>query len=148
MKTLRLLLTVLTALCVTALTSSAKENWETNYEAALAQAAKSNKMVLIDFTGSDWCGWCQKLDKDTFSQPAFQSYAEKNLVLLELDFPQTVPQTDAVKKQNAELAKKFGVEGYPTLVLLNSKGKEVARNPGYLEGGPAAFIKWADAAKH
>jgi len=148
MKTLRILFTALTALCLTALTSSAKEKWETNYDAALAQAAKDNKMVLIDFTGSDWCGWCIKLDKDTFSQSAFQSYADKNLVLLELDYPQGKPQTAAVKKQNAELAKKFNVEGYPTLVLLNSKGKEIARHEGYLEGGPAAFIKWADAAKH
>lgn len=148
MKPLRLLFTALTALCLTALTSSAKENWETNYDAALAKAAKDNKLVLIDFTGSDWCGWCIKLDKDTFSQPAFQSYAEKNLVLLELDYPQGKPQTAAIKKQNAELAKKFNVEGYPTLVLLNAKGKEIARNEGYLEGGPSAFIKWADSARH
>ncbi|CAN5638544.1 hypothetical protein BH09VER1_BH09VER1_15790 [soil metagenome] len=148
MKSFRILFAAFLALGVTTFSASAKEKWETKYDAAVAQAAKNNKMVLIDFTGSDWCTWCIKLDKDTFSKPAFQTYAAQNLVLLELDFPQGKPQPDAIKKQNAELAKKYGVEGYPTLVLLDAKGKEIARHEGYLEGGPDAFIKWVAAAKH
>jgi len=120
----------------------AGDGWQTDYKAALEQAAKENKPVLLDFTGSDWCGWCIKLNKETFSQPEFQKFAEKNLILVELDFPQGKPQADSVKKQNEELQAKYGVEGFPTLVLLNSKGKEIARNPGYLPGGPKGFIEW------
>ena len=135
------------ALLVAASTAFAGDGWQTDFKAASAQAAKENKMILLDFTGSDWCGWCIKLDKDTFSKPEFQEFAAKNLVLVEIDFPQNKPQSDEVKKQNAELEAKFGVQGYPTLVLLNSEGKEVARNVGYLRGGPAGFIDWVKAAK-
>jgi len=135
------------ALLVAASTAFAADEWQTDFKAASAQAAKENKMILLDFTGSDWCGWCIKLDKDTFSKPEFQKFAAENLVLVEIDFPQNKPQSDDVKKQNAELEAKFGVQGYPTLVLLNSEGKEIARNVGYLKGGPAGFIDWVKAAK-
>jgi len=130
------------AIILAASTVFAGDGWQTDYKAALEQAAKENKPVLLDFTGSDWCGWCIKLNKETFSQPEFQKFAEKNLILVELDFPQGKPQADSVKKQNEELQAKYGVEGFPTLVLLNSKGKEIARNPGYLPGGPKGFIEW------
>lgn len=132
------------AFVLAASTVFAADGWQTDYKAALEQAAKENKPVLLDFTGSDWCGWCIKLDKETFSQPEFQKFAEKNLILMELDFPNNKPQADSVKRQNAELQAKYGVEGFPTLVLLNSKGKEIARNPGYLPGGPKGFIEWVE----
>lgn len=142
-----LLLVVATSLLVGLSQLSAADGWGTNYAAALEQAAKENKMVLLDFTGSDWCGWCIKLDKDTFSKSEFKNFAKENLVLVELDFPNNKPQTDVVKKQNEELQAKFNVEGFPTLVLLNSQGKEVARNVGYLRGGPEGLIKWVEGAK-
>jgi thioredoxin-related protein len=126
----------------------AAEGWKTDYTAALEQAAKENKMVLLDFTGSDWCGWCIKLQKDTFSKPEFKKFAEQSLVLVELDFPRGKPQTDQLKKQNEELAEKFGVQGFPTLVLLDSQGQEAARNVGYLQGGPEAFIHWVESARN
>lgn len=122
-------------------------DWGTDYKAALAEAKKENKPILMDFTGSDWCMWCIKLSKDTFSKPAFKDFASKNLVLLELDFPNATKQSDEVKKQNEKLQAKYNVEGFPTLVLLNSEGKEIARNVGYLEGGPDAFIKWVQDAE-
>ena len=125
----------------------AAEGWQTDYKAALEQAAKENKPVLLDFTGSDWCGWCIKLNKETFSQPEFKKFAAENLVLVEVDFPNNKPQSDAVKQQNQEIQAKFGVRGFPTLVLLDSKGKEIARNSGYLPGGPAAFIDWVKGSK-
>lgn len=128
------------------LPSQAAERWETNYSAALEQAAKQNKMVLLDFTGSDWCGWCIKLQKETFSKPAFQKFAADNLVLVELDFPRGKSQSDGLKKQNEALAEKFGVQGFPTLVLLDPQGKEATRNVGYLQGGPDAFIQWVESA--
>jgi len=146
MKPSRLLLAAFCTFGLMLATSSAAEGWKTNYKAALEQAAKEKKMVLLNFTGSDWCGWCIKLVKDTFSQPEFQKFADQKLVLVELDFPNGKPQSAEEKKQNEELSKKFSVEGYPTLVLLDSNGKEVARNGGYLAGGPAGFIKWAEAA--
>ncbi len=133
---------ILSAIMLASSTLFAGDGWQTDYKAALEQAAKENKPVLIDFTGSDWCGWCIKMQKDTFSQQAFKDFAAKNLILVELDFPNSKPQSAEIKKQNAELQKKYGVDGFPTLVLLNSKGKEIARNPGYLAGGPSAFIEW------
>ena len=129
-------LSALLALSGMLATSQAAQQWETNYQAALEQAAKENKMVLLDFTGSDWCGWCIKLKKDTFSKPKVQKLAEEKLVLVELDFPRSKTQSAELKKQNQELAEKFGIEGFPTLVLLSSQGAEVARNVGYLAGGP------------
>jgi protein disulfide-isomerase len=127
--------------------SEASEGWKTNYAAALEQATKENKMVLLDFTGSDWCGWCIKLQKDTFSKPEFQNFAEQSLILVELDFPRGKPQSDELKKQNEGLAEKYGVQGFPTLVLLDPQGKEAARNVGYLQGGPEAFIQWVEVAR-
>ena len=127
--------------------SAAAEGWKTDYATSLAQAAKENKMVLLDFTGSDWCGWCIKLQKDTFSKPEFKKFAEQSLVLVELDFPRGKAQSDELRKQNEELAKKFGVQGFPTLVLLDPQGQEAARNVGYLQGGPEAFIQWVEAAR-
>ena len=128
--------------------SEAAEGWKTDYTAALAEAAKENKMVLLDFTGSDWCGWCIKLQKDTFSKSEFEKFAQESLVLVELDFPRGKTQSDELKKQNEELAEKFGVQGFPTLVLLDPQGKEATRNVGYLQGGPEAFVQWVESARN
>jgi protein disulfide-isomerase len=128
--------------------SEAAEGWKTDYTAALAEAAKENKMVLLDFTGSDWCGWCIKLQKDTFSKPEFKKFAQESLVLVELDFPRGKTQSDELKKQNEELAEKFGIQGFPTLVLLDPQGKEATRNVGYLQGGPEAFIQWVESVRN
>jgi len=122
--------------------AKAESGWLTNHKESLEIAAKENRPILVDFTGSDWCGWCVKLQKDIFSKPEWQSFAKENVVLLELDFPNSKPQSAELKAQNAELQKKFGVNGFPTLVLLDSKGKEIARNEGYLQGGPQALISW------
>jgi len=136
---------ILSAILLGASSVFAGEGWQTDYKAALEQASKENKAVLLDFTGSDWCGWCIKMDKETFSQADFKKFAEKNLVLVELDFPRSKPQSAEVKKQNSELQAKYGIEGYPTLVLLDSKGKELAR-ANYVEGGPKAFADWVEKA--
>jgi len=116
--------------------------WTDNFPAALAQAKAENKPVLINFTGSDWCGWCIKLQNDVFSTPAFKKYAESNVVLMEADFPQGKQLPQAVQAQNDELQAKYKVEGFPTLVLVGPNGKELDRNVGYLEGGPNAMIDW------
>lgn len=125
---------------------SAKDAWLTDYPAALELAAKEKRPVLVDFTGSDWCGWCIRLDKETFSQRAFLKFADKNLVLLKVDLPQGKPQSAEERARNEELVQKFNVEGFPTIVLLDASGKEIARQGGYLPGGPEAMIDWIKSA--
>lgn len=117
----------------------AELNWLTNYDTAKAKAKTDNKLVLLDFTGSDWCIWCKRLNAEVFSQPQFQSYAAKNLILMELDFPRTKEQSAALKKQNQQLAGSYQIEGFPTVIVLNSQGKMVG-TLGYMEGGADAFI--------
>jgi thiol-disulfide isomerase/thioredoxin len=119
-------------------------SWGTDLPVALNQARSDNKMVLLDFTGSDWCPWCIKFDHDVLSTDEFASYAKNKLELVQLDFPRTKPQSADLKQANAELAKRFNVEGYPTYVLLNPSGNELGRQVGYAEGGPAAFIAKLD----
>lgn len=114
-------------------------DWLENYAEALAAAKQLKRPVLIDFTGSDWCGWCIKLDREVFSQKAFIKYAKRDLVLLKLDFPQRKKLSEALQKQNMELAKKFGIRGFPTIVIVDAEGKEIART-GYQRGGAKNYV--------
>lgn len=105
--------------------------WGTDYEAAIAKAKADKKIVLADFTGSDWCGFCIKLKADVFDTKAFQDWAAKEFVLLELDFPRKTQQPDALKKQNKKLKDQYKVGGFPTVLLLDGEGKELGRVVGY-----------------
>jgi protein disulfide-isomerase len=137
------------SLAILALISSAAlaaTGWDDDYDKALAQAKTEKKLVLLDFTGSDWCGWCIKLDKEVFSKPEFKSYAKDNLVLVEVDFPQAKRQSKKLKEQNEKLKQEHGIKGYPTIIMLNSEGKKVGQL-GYIEGGPKAFIAKLDELK-
>src|SRR6516225_5358717 len=116
--------------------------WLTNYEQALAQAAKEKKSVLIDFTGSDWCPYCIQMDKEVLDQPEFIEFAKNNLVLLKLDFPRRKKLPPEEKEQNQKLGEQFTIVGFPTYVLVNPTGKELKRQIGYVEGGPKKFIEW------
>jgi len=118
--------------------------WRTDYPGALKQAQSENQMVLLDFTGSDWCPWCIKFDQDVLSTGKFAAYAGRKLQLVKVDFPQHTQLPDDLQRANNELARTFKVDGYPTYVLLNSAGKELGRQVGYLEGGPDAFIAELD----
>ncbi|MBC8041453.1 MAG: thioredoxin family protein [Opitutaceae bacterium] len=113
--------------------------WTTQYQAALAQAQETNSRVFLFFTGSDWCGWCVRLDREVLSTSEFKTYAKENLILVKLDFPRGVPQTASLKTQNNQLAQKYQVGGFPTVIILDSKGKQIGRT-GYQKGGPGAFI--------
>jgi thioredoxin-related protein len=95
----------------------------------------------MDFTGSDWCGWCIKFKKEVLDTAEFQEYAAKNVVLVEVDFPSKKEQSAALKKANAELKKQYDIKGFPTLIVLDKDGKEIGRQVGYAKGGPKAFIK-------
>jgi thioredoxin-related protein len=118
--------------------------WGTDLPTALNQARSENKFVLIDFTGSDWCPWCIKLDHDVFSTSRFAAYAQNKLELVSVDFLRNTPQSDDVKQANAALASRYNVNGYPTCILLDSFGKELGRQVGYAPGGPDAFIAKLD----
>jgi protein disulfide-isomerase len=115
-------------------------NWLTDFEAARAKAKADNKLLLVDFTGSDWCGYCVKMDREVLSKPEFEQYASKNLVLLEVDFPRAKEQSVALRTQNRKLAGQFGIEGFPTFIVLDGDGKKVWSYEGYFPGGPGAFI--------
>jgi len=118
----------------------AAEGWLTDFEAAKKQAAEKNLPILVDFSGSDWCGWCIKLDNEVFSQDEFKDYAEENLVLFLADFPRSKPQPEDIQKQNKALSQKYGVRGFPTVLLLNAGGEVLGRT-GYQRGGPEAYVK-------
>ena len=119
---------------------SQEANWTTDYGKAVGQARRENKPILLDFTGSDWCEWCIKMKKETLDTQTFKDYADKNLVLMEVDFPMNKPQPDAVKAQNQDLSQKYQVEGFPTFLLVSKTGKLLWQHEGYLPGGAAAFV--------
>jgi thioredoxin-related protein len=119
--------------------SGTAATWLTDLPSAQATAKAENKTVLINFTGSDWCGWCIRLRKEVFSKPEFDSYANENLVLVEADFPQHKPQSATLRKANTGLANQFDIHGYPTLIVLNGDGKQLGKLD-YQPGGPSAFI--------
>ena len=118
---------------------SAKAGWLTDFAKAQQEAKSNQKLLLMDFTGSDWCGWCIMLDKEIFSKQEFKDYASKNLVLLELDFPKRKQLPAETLAQNERLAVQYRVQGFPTVVVLDSNGKTVGAL-GYMRGGPQAFI--------
>lgn len=120
--------------------AKASLNWMTDFDAAEAASARTGRAVLLNFTGSDWCGWCFRLRDEVFLQPAFGNYAASDLVLVEVDFPREKQQSSALKLQNAGLAKRYGVEGYPTIVLIDAKGTELGRT-GYMQGGAKTFVR-------
>jgi len=126
-------------LTLISITASAESSWVTDYKKAQEDAKASKKLMLLEFTGSDWCGWCMKLDREVFSTPEFQNYASRNLILVKLDFPRRRPQTEALKKQNEQLAQKYGIQGFPTIIVLNGQGEKVGEF-GYMEGGPSPFL--------
>lgn len=112
--------------------------WHESYEDALAEAASTGKPILADFTGSDWCVWCTRLKSEVFEKDQFIEWAKDNVVLLELDYPRQSKQSPEIKKQNAELADRFQIDAYPTVLLIAPSGQVIGRI-GYIKGGPTAW---------
>ena len=121
--------------------------WLSDFNKAAEQAKTENKKLLLDFTGSDWCPWCIRMDKEVLNTREFKDYADKNLVLMLVDFPQGRQLPQKVQDQNNDLQKKFGASGYPTFILLDKNGAVLGQQVGYLEGGPSAFIAKLDSLK-
>ncbi len=123
--------------------------WETDINKAIKVSNKTKKPMLLFFTGSDWCGWCIRLQKEVLKTPEFAKWAKANVVLVELDFPRKTPQSDAIKAQNNGLQQTFGIQGFPTVWFATANVKSGKPsftgigNTGYVAGGPAA---WLDVA--
>jgi thioredoxin-related protein len=143
-RTFFLVLPMLLAMC-----ASAFADWQTDYAKALQTAKAQNKQVLLDFTGSDWCGPCIALRKRVFSSAAFRAYADKNLVTVEIDFPQQKKQSAQLKNQNEKLGKQYGIDdkGFPTIVILDPAGKTIREFSGYDGASAGDVIAWIEGKK-
>ena len=119
---------------------AAAESWTTDWEAAKARSKAENKPILIYLTGSDWCGWCKKLEKEVITQKAFLDYAGENFVLMEADLPKKKEQSAELKKQNKALEKTYLNGGYPTMYVLDAEGKKLSEDLGELKGGTDGYI--------
>ncbi|MGD9782041.1 MAG: thioredoxin family protein [Kiritimatiellia bacterium] len=131
-----------------ALEGAVAGEWTMDLDAAKALAAETGLPLFLNFTGSDWCGWCRMMDKQVFSQEAWKTYAKKNFVLVWIDFPRDkslVP--DAFAERNAKLMQEFGVGGFPTYVLLDSDGHTRLGQAGASrDATPERFIAELDDA--
>jgi len=118
----------------------AASQWGTDFEEASAESKASNRYMLLDFSGSDWCGWCIKLEEEVFSKKAFKAYADANLICVLLDFPRGTRLKKSIQEQNTRLAKEYGVRGYPTVLVLSPSGELVGKT-GYKAGGPEEYVE-------
>ena len=114
-------------------------NWLTDLSLVRAKAKEEGKPILMDFTGSDWCGWCIKLKNEVFSQPAFINYANENLVLMTVDFPSRKQQEKSLIEQNNTLMDTYSIDVFPTIILSDADGKVIGQM-GYRRGGPVSYV--------
>lgn len=125
-------------------------DWHTNLVEAVDKSIAQDKPLLLFFTGSDWCGWCKKLQAEAFFKPEFEKWAEENVVLMELDFPRRTAQPEELKQQNTNILRMFGVRGYPTIWFVNptKNGNEInfekIGKTGYVRGGADAWVAEAE----
>lgn len=137
------------ALMIVGAQAQAQENnldWKTNLVEAVDKSIETEKPLLLFFTGSDWCGWCKRLQAEAFHQPEFEKWANENVVLMELDYPRRTAQPEELKQQNMNIQRMFGVRGYPTIWFVNpsKNGAEInfakIGSVGYVRGGAEAWI--------
>lgn len=121
------------------LSARADSLWTEDYAAALARAKSEQRFVLLNFSGSDWCGWCKKMDEEIFKRTAFKNFARANLVCVLLDYPTGKTQRPEIRRQNEKLESAFRIEGFPTIILLDPDGKPIART-GYRRGGAESYV--------
>lgn len=140
-------------LALTTFTANAQEGltWHTDMNKATAISEKENKPIFLFFTGSDWCGWCIRLQKEVFRKPEFEKWAKENVVLVELDFPRRKKLEPELQKQNYALAQTFQVKGYPTVWFVNPEKKTDGKmnlnalgKTGYVAGGPEKWLAVAN----
>jgi len=138
------------SLAASAQQDKAEPDWNTDLMAAVDEAISENKPLMLFFTGSDWCGWCKRLQAEVFYKPAFGKWADENVVLVELDFPRRTPQPEEVKQQNMNMQRMFGVRGYPTIWFVHptKDGDQInfekIGSTGYVRGGESAWLAEAE----
>ena len=136
-------LTLITGLLFAATTAHAgKDGWLTNFDEALALAKAEGKHILVEFQGSDWCPPCIKLNNEVLTQDAFKALAESSLVLVDADFPRRSKLPEAQQVHNDELARKFGVQYFPTVLILDGEGNVLDKLVGFPRGGLDGFLKF------
>jgi protein disulfide-isomerase len=136
----KMLVTILAVFALAQSIAAAEANWLTDLSKAQAEAKKERKLVLLDFTGSDWCPPCKQMHKNVLSTSEFADYAKDNLVLVMVDFPHFKQLPASQKTANEALRKKFGVQGYPTTVVLDAEGKELSKTVGYQGESAKEFV--------
>ena len=117
------------------------DDWYADYDEALAVAKEQQKDLLVDFTGSDWCVWCHRLDDEVFGVEGFMEGVQDKYVLVKLDFPNDQAIKDAVPnpERNNELMERWGVRGFPTVLAVDTESRPFAKT-GYMQGGPDAWL--------
>ena len=150
MKNFTLILTLFLSTSVLAQEHESSLEWNTNLVAAVDKSIAENKPLFLFFTGSDWCGWCKRLQAEVFFKPEFEQWEKDNVVLMELDFPRRTAQSEDIKTQNMNILRMFGVRGYPTIWFVNPTKQDAEINfakigsTGYVAGGPEAWIAEAE----
>jgi len=137
-------LLVFSAVALTYRNNGDELTWETNFATAVEKAKKQKKKLLINFTGSDWCGWCIKLDQEVFSKEDFITYANKNFVCIKLDFPKRKKLSTEESTQNQKLAVQYKVKGFPTILVLDND-EALLMQTGYQFGGAQTYIDHLEA---
>ena len=142
---------LITLFFVGAFATQAQElKWYTDVREAITVSNDSHKPMLMFFTGSDWCGWCIRLQNEVLTTAEFKKWAADNVILVELDYPRRTPQTPEIKNQNLELQQAFGIQGFPTIYFTSAESKDGKVNfkglgqTGYVAGGPTAWLAVAD----
>jgi protein disulfide-isomerase len=136
--------------CATIVASAQDLVWETDVYKAISKSNEVKKPILMFFTGSDWCGWCIRLQNEVFKTPEFVEWANNNVVLVDLDFPRRTPQAENLKAQNNSLQQTFAVQGFPSIRIVNAAMKDATINfellgaLGYMAGGPKTWIDTAN----
>jgi protein disulfide-isomerase len=135
--------------CFASYTMNAQElTWHTDVNKAIEISVKQKKPLMLFFTGSDWCGWCVRLQNEVFKKSEFVAWAKKNVVLVELDFPRKTQLDPKIMQQNAQLQQIFQVQGYPTVWFVNPETKKDKNinlqqlgKTGYVAGGPEKWLE-------
>ena len=114
--------------------------WTSDAPAAQELAKKTGKPLFIQFTGSDWCGWCKLMDGKVFSTTEWADYAKDNLVLLYIDFPRGKQQSKELADQNEKLSEPYGLGGFPTYIILDALGKQIVQLGASQDATAQGFI--------
>ncbi len=141
-------LLIIALLCVTIITNAQDVKWYTDFNKASEIAMKEKKPLMLFFTGSDWCGWCKVLKKEVLDTKEFATWANKEVIAVELDFPRFKQLDPATAAVNNQLGSIMGIQGYPTVcfaepTITADKNLNLAvyGKQGYLKGGPAAWLQ-------